>query len=208
MAIFDYRLVTVASRRWPGAADAIMTTGRANVEAAGGQFYGLWTGIIGFARDEGVLMTIWPDEDSARAHGAVGVDVPNVQSSFGHVLHSTVRPVSNAPPSGPGVYAHRWFDIGASDWPEFLALSDRAWPHMEAAYDVNIIGFWRSAEVREPQAKVLLMTRYADLSVWEASRWWGSPKPEAEGASTRFETRGELTRSTVVNVAKLVTYES
>ena len=87
-------------------------------------------------------------------------------------LEATVRPTDDVPPAYDGVNVFRWFDIADADWTDFRDMSDTAWPNMEEVFDVNICEFWRSLETAPPAAKVLLLTRYADLSVWEASRWW------------------------------------
>ena len=63
--------------------------------------------------------------------------------------------------------------------------------------DLNICGFWRSQDTAPPAAKVLLLTRYADLSVWEASRWWNNPAAEADESMSRFRKRNDMIKSTV-----------
>ena len=113
-----------------------------------------------------------------------------------HDLVATVRPVDDAPLGDDGgVYAHRWFEIDPSDWDEFLALSEGAWPGFEAANPgVRIHGFFREGDDR-----VLLVTRYPSLAGWETSR---NGPDEAGGAN--FRRRHELTRSTIVRTYRLM----
>jgi hypothetical protein len=162
----------------------------------GGKLFGCWRSLVGLglARDEGIAVTAWPDESTARAAPAPGGPVTTAQS---HVMEATVRPTDDGPPTYQGIYVFRWFDVPAADWRRFCDLSDAAWPNMEAVFDVNICAFWRSLDVAEPDSKTLLLTRYGDLSVWEASRWWNHPVKEAEAAMTRFKSRAELVTDTI-----------
>jgi hypothetical protein len=108
---------------------------------------------------------------------------------------TTVRPVDDQPLTDDGVYAHRWFDIDAADWPEFLALSEGAWPGFEGANPgVRIVGFFRCGDDR-----VLLVTRYPSLASWETSR---NAPDDAGGAN--FRRRHQLTKSTIVRTYRLL----
>ena len=111
-------------------------------------------------------------------------------------LTATVRPTDDAPlTADDGVYALRWFEIEPADWPEFLALSEGAWPGFEAANPgVRIHGFFRSGDDR-----VLLVTRYPSLAAWETSR---NATDDAGGAN--FRRRHQLTRSTIVRTYRLI----
>lgn len=181
--------------------------GRDAVRAAGGVLWGAWSGqgCIGWRSDEAVVMTGWP----------TGVDAPNadpvldgldgLRSVGAERLHATARPTTlEALPPG-GVVAQRWFDLAADDWPEFLELSTEAWVSFEDTYDAEILGFLRSDDVAEPDARVLLVTRYASLAEWERSRETvrATEGPEAE-AGRRFIRRAALTRSTIVRVGPLI----
>ena len=104
---------------------------------------------------------------------------------------ATARPATPRPPHWrPGVYAFRSFDIRAADADEFVDLSERAWPEFESSYDAQIIGLWRSLDVRAPAARFHLLTRYASLATWEASR--------ADVGRPEFARRAKLTRATRV----------
>ena len=113
-------------------------------------------------------------------------------------LVATVRPTATDPlPADDGVYALRWFEIDPADWPEFLALSEGAWPGFEGANPgVRIHGFFRSGDGGE---RVLLVTRYPSLASWETSR---NATDEAGGAN--FRRRHQLTRSTIVRTYRLI----
>lgn len=203
---FEYRRVHVDRFTWPtnGAQLASQAEGRAT--EAGGALFGLWAGQIGLERDEGIAMTSWASLDEARALGGAVLASPGMTVSEPVYLEATVRPTSDSLPRASGFYAHRWFEIPSNDWPEFLTLSDEAWPSMEAAVDAQILGFWRvapSATAGAPTdtTSVLLLTRYATLSDWERSRWWGRPDPAAEDAMRRFRRRSELVNRTHVLIS-------
>jgi hypothetical protein len=163
--------------------------------AAGGAFFGLFRGQIGLEANEGVLLTAYPD--TARlAQASVALH----EVSVGAVVHSermvaTARPVSVQPVTLPGVYAFRSFEIADADSAEFVSLSERAWPEFEAGYDAHIIGLWKSLDVRPPDARFHLLTRYASLATWEASR--------ADVGRPEFVRRHKLTRATRVVTATL-----
>jgi hypothetical protein len=113
-------------------------------------------------------------------------------------LTATVRPTTTDPlPADDGVYALRWFEIDPSDWDEFLALSEGAWPGFEAANPgVRIHGFFRAGADGE---RVLLVTRYPSLASWETSR-----NVDEDGGRANFRRRHELTRSTIVRTYRLI----
>ena len=108
-----------------------------------------------------------------------------------------MRPPTDDETTYDGVCVFRWFEVAASDWQSFLSISEAAWPNMEGVFDVNICGFWRSLETPAPSSHTLLLTRYADLSVWEASRWWNNPPAAADESMTRFKARNDLIQATV-----------
>ncbi len=193
--IFEYNRFRVAPRGFQEDAVGARSAFADRAAATGGKLFGVWSSVVGLglARDEGIAVTSWPDEASCRAAEKPG-GIADTQRT---VMEATVRPVSDDAPAYEGVYVFRWFDIDAVDWSTFRDISDAAWPNMEDVFDVNICGFWRSLDATEPGAWVLLCTRYADLSVWEASRWWKNPAPEADASMDRFRKRNEIIKSTV-----------
>ena len=161
-----------------------------------GKWFGCWRNMVGLgmSRDEGIVITAWPDEATARAAPAPG---GLILSSDSNIMEATVRPTNDTPPTYEGVYVSRWFDVPAADWQPFCDLSDAAWPNMEEVFDVNVCAFWRSLDVKAPDSKTLLLTRYGDLSVWEASRWWNNPVKEADTAMNHFKNRTEMVTDSI-----------
>ena len=194
---FEYCRFSTAPRLLQSDAARVKAGFADRARGSGGAPFGCWRSLVGLglSRDEGIALTAWPDEDAARAAATPAFD--GLTGADRHLLEATVRPTGDDPPAYEGVYVFRWFDIEAADWEAFRDISDAAWPNMEAVFDVNICGFWRSLETKEPAAKVLLLTRYADLSVWEASRWWNNPAAEAEASMSRFKKRNEMIGATV-----------
>src|SRR5262245_28554492 len=122
--IYEYRVIRIKPRTWAHVTQQLMTIGAAAVQTGEGSLYGLWTGQIGLASDEGVVMTAWPTAQAAeQAAGVVVQGIDAIVESRGERLVATARPHTTTPPSRSGIYAHRWFDLEEHDWPEFLALS-------------------------------------------------------------------------------------
>ena len=165
----------------------------AGVEAAGGTVLGLFSPQIGFASNEAVLLVRWP--------GATGA-IPELKSASRRAadhLAATLRPADNDTPRPGGIYVHRWFTVAQANLERFIDLSGQAWPSFEAGFDSNIFGLFRA---REPAAngdvRMLLLTRYADHGVWEASR------QPAAAARDAFANRHTLTTSTIARSSTLL----
>ena len=154
---------------------------RRELEELGVPVWALLVAQIGARADE-VELIVATDEPPA-------LTTATVESA--RALEATVRPTTVERITDDGVVALRWFEIVETDWPEFLALSEGAWPGFEAANDgVRIHGFFRTPD--DP-TRVLLVTRYPSLAAWETSR---NGPDEAGGAN--FRRRHELTVSTIV----------
>jgi hypothetical protein len=117
-------------------------------------------------------------------------------------LTATARPASVEPanaPSGPGIFALRWFECAAADSEEFVELSSSAWPAFEAGTPgTRIFGLFRADDAPDASgdaACFLLCTRYPSLAAWESSR--------ADTRSPQFRRRAEMTRRTQVSVWRL-----
>ena len=187
--IFEHRVFRVAPAGLPELVKALDGPLRARVEAAGGTVWGAWRGLIGLGATEGVVTTLWPDRASVgRASADLLADVPGVVDHRAERFEPTVRPTDATPPHEDGVYAFRIFDILERDRAEFVQLSDGAWPDFESTYGVRVIGLFRSVDARLPEARMLLLTRYPSLAVWETSR----------GGTGAFVRRHQLTRATHV----------
>jgi heme-degrading monooxygenase HmoA len=185
--VYEYRRFRVAPGQW----DAFVERLRA---AAGPALFGVWRGQIGLEANEGIAMTAWADEEAlaagARSLAKVFADA---RESHAERVVATLRPDAPTPPERSGVYAFRFFELADSDWDEFASLSERAWPGFESGFDAKICGFFRSLDVAPPAARVLLVTRYASLATWEASR--------ADVSRDEFQRRHKLTRATIVVTA-------
>ncbi|HKC51596.1 MAG TPA: NIPSNAP family protein [Myxococcota bacterium] len=182
--IYEQRRFRVGPGEWAGQVERLRGP-------AGAAFFGAFRGQIGLEANEGILLTVYPDAaklalsvGALRAASAAARDVRTER------MVATVRPTQPAAPTRPGVYAFRTFEIRDTDSAEFASLSERAWPGFEASYDVEIIGLWKSLDLRAPEARFHLLTRYASLATWEASR--------ADAGRPEFARRHELTRRTWV----------
>lgn len=119
--------------------------------------------------------------------------VPNLVASVRvERLTPTLRPADGAAPKPGGIYVHRWFEVDAGAADEFVVLSGQGWQRFEAQFDANIFGLFRAApspaDTGVDVVRLLLLTRYADHGVWEASR-----DPTSE-AMQIFARRAQLTR--------------
>ncbi len=201
---YEYRTIRIKRGGWREVAVAIHGTVARTVADSGGSIFGLWRGEIGWHTDEGVVMSAWPP-DTEPVHAALDGISGVIESSIDRVV-ATVGPVSPEPPTTDGVYAHRWFECSEEDWPEFLDLSEGAWPDFERAFDgTRIIGFWRSLGAPDGRVEILLITRYASLATWERSRPYAPEHvPGAEQARAKFIRRAELTERTIVRITRLV----
>jgi hypothetical protein len=173
----------------------------------------LFAGLIGFASDEGVILSAWPDADTLVANAPkLLAAAPGVIESTAERLLPSVRPLDSAPivPTGPtDVYAHRWFWLQSQDWPEFVTLSgEGVWPYFESD-GCRIIGLWRSTEPG-PLARALLITRYPSVAHWERTRLQSAQAPS--GADARLyaaareagRQRAALTERSIVRLTRLI----
>jgi hypothetical protein len=181
-------------------ASHLVGEGGTRLAEAGGSLYGLWAGQLGFSSDEAVLITVWPDERTARLNAEAHVSgSAAVVDATSECLVPTLRPKDPTPPTGPGMFVLRWFDIEADALPEVIRLSGEAWETFEKIYDARIFGLFRASQAEPGHARLLLITRYASYAVWEDSRSGDDPD-----AWKRFIRRHELTYSTVGRSAVLV----
>ena len=195
---YEVRRIRISPRAWPRVIEEITTQGAKRVDEAGGLLYGLFTPQIGLPANEGIVITHWPGAGAeAPTQSPVTEGITDVLEASVERLVATVRPTEPVPASKGGVYAHRWFELKETDWPEFVSLSEAAWPDFEGAFECEVHGFWRSLEASEAKARVLLLTNYSSLAVWERSR-----RPTS-AAGERFARRHQLTEYTVVVTTQL-----
>ena len=197
---YEYRVVRALPGRARDVAKGIRSTGAEALGRAGGSLFGLWSGQIGLGSNDLIAVSVWPHEEtpSPLLDAVEGVEHASVER-----VVATVRPTDPSPPTEPGVYAHRWFEIAESDWNEFLSLSEGAWPEFEAIHGARVLGFWRSLDVERPDARVLLLTRYPSLAVWERSRGENAKGEREVEVRKRFVRRHALTRETNVITTRL-----
>ena len=178
---YDYHRVTLARIPTPHQALA------AHLRGAGLDLVGQFSPQLGWANNEAAVLV--------RAGG----DLPFPLAVSGPIataeverLTPTLRPADGAAPTPGGIYVHRWFEVGDSDSGEFIDLSGQGWQRFEAQFATNIFGLFRAeqsaADAQAGAQRLLLITRYADHGVWEASR-----DPTSE-AMQIFARRAQLTR--------------
>ena len=84
--------------------------------------------------------------------------------------------------------------MAPKDLNEFLALSQQGWGDFEARFDTKIFGLFTvertTSDISLGGQRLLLITRYKDHGVWEASR---DPSTAAMDA---FRRRSAITRET------------
>jgi hypothetical protein len=189
---FDYlfaRLKPGAGR--PGFLAHLAGAGGTAVRANSGEVIGAFTPQLGWDSNELAVLIRWTkavDQDRAAAVAAIRA-APQVADLERHTLGSTVRPQAQDQLRPGGIYVHRWFEIKASDRDEFVRLSAEGWVDFEKRFATNIFGLLVETSPRSPNLKLLLLTRYADHGVWEASR---DPTTEAMKS---FQRRAQLTVS-------------
>jgi len=167
--------------------------GRPVVQAAGGQVLGVFTPQLGWEASRVAILIGWPGPAAGRdAAVAQILKGPSVEAGDRDRLTPTVRPLTMQPPPAGGIFVHRWFVVETSSAPEFVSLSVEGWRDFEDRFETQIFGLFKAEptpeESRQGLTRLLLVTRYRDHSVWEASR---DPSSEAMNA---FERRRRLTR--------------
>jgi hypothetical protein len=175
---WDYLRVTLA--RVPTPHQALATYLRGVPAEVVGQF----APQLGWANNEAAVLLRGADGALAAPGLIASVTVEH--------LNPTLRPSDGAVPQPGGIYVHRWFEVGAADADEFIDLSGQGWRRFEAQFDTQIFGLFRAspsvADQDSSLRRLLLITRYADHGVWEASR-----DPTSE-AMQIFARRQQLTR--------------
>jgi hypothetical protein len=199
-AVYDYLFLRLARGPTPHPALARRLADVAPaLKAAGGEIVGQWAPQLGWANDEAAVLVRWagargdPDALTALegvAHGSVTPVAP------------TIRPVDADRPGAGGIYVHRWFEIEAGGEDEFVQLSSQGWAHFETLFDAKIFGLFHAelsaADRAAGASRLLLITRYGDHGVWEASR---DPTTEAMQI---FMRRQQLTRRSWAASTRLV----
>jgi len=198
--IYDYLFVEVLPG--PGAASqtaflAHLADTAPAVRKAGGETIGYFTPQLGWTSQNVAILLRWNGDISGREHAVRTLGShPIINKVDRSRLAATVRPAPAELPRTTGIYTHRWFEVKTSDVPEFIDLSNHAWPYFEKEFPAAVYGLFRaeaSPQDRSPDVtRMLLNTWYESHAVWEASR-----KPSAEPAAM-FARRTQLSLTTRV----------
>jgi hypothetical protein len=172
---------------------------------AGYALYGVFFGLLGLASNELYLVTV-RDQTGPAANTPSPWSTLLQDRNFSlpeqHLLFPTVRPVEHAMRTKEGIYVFRWFDVKNSDVDEIVQLSDEAWVPFEGGFDSEIQGLFAESDRSRKPGKMLLLTWYRNLGVWEASR-----RPSKE-AKERFLKRHALTLETTAIATRLYIYKN
>jgi len=166
-----------------------------SIQAGGGEVLGLFTPQIGWVARQAALLVRWaPDAKARESEVRALMRGKALRVAQRGKLTPTLRPAPADQPEPGGIYVHRWFVVKTGDVAEFLQLSSQGWPDFEAKFDTKIFGLFTaertSLDISGGVQRLLLITRYRDHGVWEASR---DPSTEAMVA---FRRRQLLTRDT------------
>jgi hypothetical protein len=150
------------------------------ITSAGGEVLGQFSPQLGWASHEAAVLLRWNGEATGRDEARATISGAPVTASRRADLTPTIRPSEGARLRRGGIYVHRWFTVSAGSLAEFVDLSGQAWPDFEARFDADIFGLFQAAptatEAAAGEVSLLLITRYGDHGVWEASR---EPNTEA-----------------------------
>jgi len=170
------------------------------IEQSGYALYGIFFGVLGLASNELYLVVVRENnapksEDTDSLPDLLKAHHLSIQES--HRLCPTVRPKEHTMRSRDGIYVFRWFDVMNRDVDEIVRISDGAWASFEEGFDSEIQGLFAECDRSKELGKMLLLTWYRNLTVWQASR---QPSKEAR---ERFRRRHELTIETVAIATRL-----
>ena len=199
-AAYDYLFLTLARAPTPHPALARRLADAAPMlKAAGGEVVGQWAPQLGWANDEAAVLVRWIGDRGDT--GPIAAADCVTEAKIDHVA-PTIRPGDTDRPGPGGIYVHRWFEIEAGAEDEFVRLSSQGWAHFETLFDAKIFGLFRAApsaaDAAAGSSRLLLITRYGDHGVWEASR---DPTTEAMQI---FLRRQQLTRRSWAASTRLV----
>jgi hypothetical protein len=191
----SYDYVTLTLKRVPTPHQALA----AHLHGLPDDIVGQFAPQLGWANNDAAVLVRRPD--SAPVTALVAPDL--IVSAKVERLTPTLRPASDAALRPGGIYVHRWFEVDAGAADEFVELSGQGWQRFEAQFDTNIFGLFKAsptpADAQAGIQRLLLLTRYADHGVWEASR-----DPTSE-AMQIFARRAQLTRRSWAASTLLVT---
>lgn len=170
-----------------------LTASKAALAAVGGEVLGLFTTQIGWEAAQVALLLRWQGARDPAVRLNL-LSATQVIRSSTETLAATLRPADEATLPAGGIYVHRWFETLATDLEEFQRLSGEGWKDFEPRFDARVFGLLLAdqsvSDLEFKSRRLLLITRYGDHGVWEASR-----DPSTEAMQT-FGRRALLTRRT------------
>jgi len=181
--IYQVSLIKDHCRPSSNSGIAAIRAHQAELETQGIKLYGIFAGLLGLATNEIYVVTYSPQPHSLQAT----VTAAGLELEASHEFLPTARPTEHAPLTKPGIYVFRWFKVKNTDVKAIVELSTTAWKSFEAGFQTQVQGLFAEPESAAVFGQMLLITRYADLSVWEASR---HPSDEAR---ENFQRRHALT---------------
>ena len=191
-----YQVFQLQDGQRPGTASLVSTCLEGiskDVRSAGASIYGIFPSLFGLFSNEIYLVTC--------SEQPIQLEVPSeISLNASWCGIPTVRPAVHEPLRVPGIYVFRWFEIESGSEEEVIRLSAEAWTSFESDFEAEIQGLF--LEHSASPSRMLLLTRYRNLSIWEASR---SPAPAAR---ENFLKRHQLTRRALPIATMLAGVES
>jgi hypothetical protein len=198
-SLFHWTRLQTTGRNFQTLSDELEAVTLPGIANDGGRNWMLANGLFGLWTNEVILVTTWPHE--ADADRVLAANLPAGASVVeARDLVATARPLTNEPPSKPGLYVHRLFGVDGQDVDRFVELSAEAWNTFENTtdYQAEPQGLFRMRDHPAAGGQMLLVTWYDSLASWERSR---TPAPEAEA---NFRQRAMLTKRSIAIAARLV----
>jgi hypothetical protein len=129
--------------------------------------FGVFQGLFGLDSNELYLVV-----NSESEIGDIGEQLSgsSFQLSNSTNLVPTERPIEHSARRREGIYVFRWFDVLNNNVEEIAALSARAWVTFEGGFDTEVQGLFAEHDRKPTQGKMLLITWYKNLTVWQQSR--------------------------------------
>lgn len=196
--MITYQLIKLKDKNSNGIQEALQKLHTSILPAAeknGSRLWGIFFGLFGLATNELYLVTMSETGNDSLTNL---IEDENLQLLQTFEFVPTVRPVQHEARSARGIYVFRWFDVNNSDVAEIARLSDEAWATFEEGFDTEVQGLFAEKEPSTDVGKMLLVTWYRDLTVWEESR---KAPPEARD---RFTRRHQLTIEAIPIATRLV----
>ncbi|MCZ6503370.1 MAG: hypothetical protein O6945_12740 [Gammaproteobacteria bacterium] len=152
-----------------------------DLEKRGLVVYGVFQGLFGLASNELYLVV----------SSVTVISQQDLDSEFQIIesidLIPTIRPTDHTRRTREGIYVFRWFDVMNKDVEEIAELSAKAWITFEEGFDTEVQCLFAEQNQESKQGKMLLITWYKNLSVWQESR------QPPEDARENFMRRHRLT---------------